>query len=117
MRNLNVNDLYEAMRLVKAAHLEEEVQNMITLVQSNKLTDVRQAGLRFFINVIGSASDGEVQKRTYKLLAGIIECAPDDIGMMDPMELVDTMKELVNYIPKEKWQAFFKSLSALLSMS
>lgn len=114
MRNLSVNDLYEAMRLVKAAHIESEVQNMVALVESNKITDVKQAGMRFLINVLGSMSDGEIQKRTYKLLGGILEINPDSIGDMDPMELVDHLKELYEFIPKEKWTAFFRSLSALM---
>lgn len=115
MRGLNVDDLFEAMRLVKAANLEKDVQYMTELIKREGLASLEKVGFQFALRMIGSISDVEIQKRLYKLIGGILEESPDSIGKLDPMELYEKFVALGEYIPKEKWLSFFRQLSALTS--
>lgn len=115
MRALQTHDIFKAMGVIKHLGVQDEIKKIALDMEKNKKkADQREVGIELIMRVIGNASDPKAEQSLYEFLAGPLEINPEDISTMDPVALVEKIKELSNYVDAESWKSFFKSVASLM---
>lgn len=114
MRKLQTHDVFMALKVINAAQIKDEVKRIALLVQSKKKLDVQDVGLEFILGCMEKMSGTKAEKAFYDLLAGPLELEASEIETMDPLELIEKIKDLKEVIDMDGLKAFFKSVSALM---
>ena len=118
MRKLQTHDVFMALKVVRAAGVREEVKRVALLTKLKekngeeiKLEDI---GVDFILGCIEKLSGTESEYAIYDLLSGPLEMHPEEIMVMDPLELIEKITGLKEVIDMEAMKSFFKSVAALM---
>lgn len=121
MRNLNGHDVFQALKVLKKIGVKDELIELATYM--NNVADGKAAvtkegqekvGARLIFGLLANAGDEDAEKAVFAFLAGPLEEKPDDLAKMDLLDLVEMVDKYVQSIDRERWAAFFRSLSAVL---
>lgn len=115
MRGLQTHDVFVALKIANSAGIKEEFQKMALKVTENSKIDERKIGLEFLMNILGNCADDKTEALIYDFLGNILEIAPGDIKVMNPLELIEKIKELQTVISIEEWKSFFQSVAQVLT--
>lgn len=113
MRNLRTSDVFNALRVIAAAGMKDEVKRIALMVQQGKF-NAEEVGLEFILGVIEKIAGRGVEKEFYNFIGNILEVEPGSIEEMDPMDLIDNIKELSAVIDADRWKNFFISVAKLM---
>lgn len=106
MRKLETTDVFEAARLILKIGVREEVQDVVARAQESKDKQVKlDLAFDLFVGIISKAASKNAEIEIYKFLANIFECDANDVGKMDPFDLIEKLQEVASF---EKWKNFFK---------
>lgn len=103
MRNLQTTDIFELARVVKKIGIKEQLKEIAQKV--NEGTDTYQLGFEIILSLIEKFSEKNSEEAFYEFLAPILEVASEEVGKMDPFELVESILKIASI---EKWQSFLK---------
>lgn len=113
MRGLQTTDIFKALSIINNAGIKNEIENMSIRVSNGEKLDVRKVGVEFIFNVLGNCP--KVEQQLYEFIGGLLEIDSKEIATMEPLRLIEKIKELESVIPVEEWKSFFRSLSALIT--
>lgn len=114
MRNLQTHDLFVALKIAKSAGIKEEIQKIALKLQNAENVNEREVGLDFVMTILSNCADDKTEALLYDFIGSILEIAPGDIAIMNPLELIEKIKELKTVISVEEWQSFFQSFAQVL---
>ena len=110
MRNLLTEDLFKAVRVIKASGLKEEVRPMLKMAAEGK-SDIMSVGIEGIMTVIGALAESGVEKQLYQFLSGPFEMEPEEVARLDVVDLC----KYIEWLWKEgNLQPFFGQLSNLI---
>lgn len=105
-RKLQVTDLFEGARLIQKIGVREEIEDVAKRIEENKVKKVKiDMGFDLFFGIICKATENEAENEIYKFLSNILECTPEEVKIMDPLALFETLEEVASI---EEWINFFK---------
>lgn len=115
MRKLKAEDLFAALRVVKAVGVKDEVVALASAMKekTDKKTQ-EQVGTELILGVLANCGDEAAEMAFYKFLSGPTEVSVPDLRKMDLMEFAELIKELVVETDIEAWKGFFGSLAGVL---
>lgn len=93
MRKLNTSDLFCAMRVIKKAGLREELKPLLLRIEQEQV-DVTDVGLDTVLTMMEAFAEADAEKEIYKLLAGPLELAPEEVARLSLDELADSINTL-----------------------
>lgn len=114
MRKLIGADLFTALRIVKAAGIEEEVQKIALEASDRKQLDVRRIGAEFIINAICGCGNPRAEEQIWIFLGNLMEIDAKALKAMELNDLMTKIEELMEVIQPEEIGNFFSRLSALM---
>lgn len=113
MRGLQTEDIFKALSIINDAGIKNEIETMALRISNGEKLDVKRVGVEFIFNVLGNCP--RVKKQLYEFIGGLLEIDSKEIATMEPLSLIEKIKELESVIPVEEWKRFFRSLSALIT--
>lgn len=106
MRKLQTTDIFAACRMLSKIGVREEIREVAMKAEESKNKKIRvEMGFDLMFGILEKATKENAENEIYQFLAGIFECDPDEIRVMDPLELLEKLKEVADF---EKWKSFFK---------
>jgi len=114
MRGLQTTDIFTAARIVKSAKIADEVKVIAAAMDDKKEVSVLDFGVEFIVAVFEKLVGTESEKAIYKFLSGPLEIPEKEIAKMDPIDLIDKIRELREVVDVERWKRFFEQLSKFL---
>lgn len=102
MRKLQTSDVFELARLIKRAGIKDELKDVA--LKANK-EDIEGTGFDLIFGVVEKLTEQKVEDDLYKFLSGPLEESPEEVKVMDPLELVEKIMRIADM---EKWKAFLK---------
>lgn len=124
MRNLNGHDVFMALRVLKKVGVKDELIELATYM--NRVADGKAAvtaekqekvGARLIFGLLSNAGDESAEKAVFEFLAGPLESTPQELADRDLLDLCEDVDKYIASIDRERWTAFFRSLSASLKMT
>lgn len=124
MRNLNGHDVFMALRVLKKVGVKDELIELATYM--NRVADGKAAvtaekqekvGARLIFGLLSNAGDESTEKAVFEFLAGPLESTPQELADRDLLDLCEDVDKYIASIDRERWTAFFRSLSASLKMT
>lgn len=113
MRKLIGADLFTALRIVKAAGIEEEIQRIALEASDGKQLDVRRIGAEFIISAICGCANPAAEEQIWTFLGNLMEIDAKVLKSMELDGLMTKIEELMEVIQPEEIGNFFLRLSAL----
>lgn len=107
MRKLATEDIFNAMRLFKAADMKKEFSDIMANAKGKTQKEV---GIEMIYTIITKCADKTFEKAFYEFVAAPLEIEPKAVAKMSPFSLVDSLYEIAE--PRE-WVDFFKRVRAL----
>lgn len=114
MRQLQTHDIFKALKIANSAKIKEEFQKIALRITNGESVNEREIGFDFIMTVLGNCADDLVERQIYDFIGGILEIPSEEIETMNPLELIEKIKELKTVISVEEWKSFFQSLSQML---
>ena len=118
MRKLQTHDVFMALKLIRAAGVKDEVSRIVNFIEikekEGKRVSIRDVGVEFILGVMEKLTGTESENAFYELLAGPLEIEAEEIRTMDPLDLIDKVKDLQEVIDGERLKRFFKSVAGLM---
>lgn len=121
MRKLNVQDLFNFTKVMKAADLKKELQPLIVKGKNStessedevKLSEdaIKQIGLEAILTVIEACGNAGVEKGLYKFLSGPFEMEEKEIATMSIESLFERLQQLAK---ENNLSRFFKNAANLM---
>lgn len=121
MRNLNGHDVFMALKVLQKIGVKDELVELTTYM--NRVADGKAAvtaekqekvGAKLIFGLLSNAGDEEAEKAVFRFLAGPLEADPDELAARDLLDLCEDVEKYIESIDRERWTAFFRSLSASL---
>lgn len=106
MRQLNSQDVFVALRLVKRLNLKTELKNLVEYVRSASDNE-EEAGVLGIIQILEFVSEKQCETAFYEFLSGPFQCTPEDISIMNLQTLIDNLLSLAK---ENDLKRFFTSL-------
>ena len=118
MRALKTTDVFAAMRIITAAGIADEMRMIATAMDDKEANGetlgILDIGVTFCVGFLEKIVQGPSEKAFYKFISGPLEISEKDIADMDPLDLIDKIKELEEVIDVERWKNFFKRVADFL---
>ena len=111
MREIETSDVFAFVRMTKRAGITAELKKLIMSKDSIQDLTAESFGYDLIFTILESASEPEAEKEVYNFLAGPLELEPEEIKKMNPVKLVEMIKEMAT---SEEWKAFFTSVAKLM---
>lgn len=108
MRKLQFQDIFKASRLLVDLDLKEEIKEIG--LKADKIEDIEVRGFELFWTVFEKATTNNSEKNLYEFLAGLMECTPEEMRVMELDKILDELQS----INVEEWKAFFKRVASLM---
>ena len=106
MRKLQMTDIFAACRMLSRIGVREEIREVAMKAEESKTKKIRvDMGFDLIFGILEKATQENAEYEIYIFLSGVFECDPDEIRAMDPIELLEKLKEVADF---EKWKNFFK---------
>lgn len=121
MRNLNGHDVFMALKVLQKIGVKDELVELATYM--NRVADGKAAvtaekqekvGAKLIFGLLANAGDEEAEKAVFRFLAGPLETDPEELAQRDLLDLCEDVEKYIESIDRERWIAFFRSLSASL---
>ena len=103
MRALQTKDVFSCVRLVKKLNLKGAIKEFQANVDTKQSDEAIGIDLMFTIFEAVATEEGE--KEIYKFLSGPLEMKPEEVEVLDPMELIENLKKVADF---KKWSDFLK---------
>jgi len=113
MRKLIGEDLFKAIRIVRAAGIENELNNAILEAQKEKLS-AEQTGIRFIVSAVCGCGNEKAEEKIWEFLADLTETDAKKLRKMEINDLMDLIEQLVKEVGAYEFSTFFKKLSQLM---
>lgn len=119
MRKFNTQDIFGALRLVKALGIKEELKNIALKMEGEKQETVKETlqkevGAELVFTILDRAVEKNVESMIYEWLSGPLETQPETIKEMPAMDLIDTLHDFKNVEDSEGWKSFFGRVAGLM---
>ena len=115
MRKLKAEDLFAALRFVKAVGVKDEIVALATAMKDKKDTKTQEEiGTELILGLLANCGDETAENAFYKFLSKPVEKSVDELREMDLMEFGELIRELLKETDIEWWKGFFGSLAAVL---
>ena len=112
MRSLETRDLFSACRLLVKIGVREEVREVAKRAEESKDNKVKMdLGFDLLFGILEKATKEEGEKEIYKFISDLFECDPEEVRVMNPIDLLDKLEQVANF---EEWKNFFKRVAALM---
>lgn len=124
MRNLNGHDVFMALRVLKKVGVKDELIELATYM--NRVADGKatitaekqeKVGARLIFGLLSNAGDEGTEKAVFEFLAGPLESTAQELAERDLLDLCEDVDKYIASVDRERWIAFFHSLSASLKMT
>lgn len=115
MRGLIGADLFRAMRIVKYAGVQEEIERIATEASEGHAMKQAEVGAKLIIACIVGCSNAKAEAEIWNFLADLTEKPAESLKTMEINDLMDVIEELAAYISRYDFADFFKRLSRLIS--
>lgn len=117
MRKLIGEDVFRALRIVKAAGIHDELQRIALEVSENKRSlDAKQIGADFVITCLCGLGNPKAEAEIWGFLGELTEIPADKLKKMEINELMGEIEKLSEYVTGEELMSFFESLSRLMKI-
>ena len=110
VRSLATNDLFKAVRTIKASGLREDIKPLLQRASEGN-ADVQSIGIDAIMTVIGVMAEKNVEEDLYDFLSGPFEMEPGVIAQMNILDLCDHIQWLWE---EGNLKTFFGRLSNLI---
>lgn len=107
MRKLATEDLFNGMRLFKAADMKKEFADIMA---NAKGKTEKEVGIEMVYTIITKCSDKNFEKAFYDFVSAPLEVKPSEVAKMNPIKLIDALYEVAD--PQE-WIDFFNRVRTL----
>lgn len=115
MRKLKAEDLFAALRVVKAIGVKDEIVALATAMrEKNDRKTQEEMGTELILGLLANCGDKAAENAFYTFLAGPTETSEEELRNMDLLEFAELIKELVKTTDIEAWKGFFGSLAGVL---
>ena len=112
MRNLETQDIFNAVRLLNKIGVREEIKEVAKQAEEKESKKSRfDLGFDFIFGIIEKATEENAEDEIYKFIANIFECEPEEVRKMKPIKL---MKDLEKVADLEEWKDFFGYVKGLM---
>ena len=111
MRNLQTQDIFAFVRLIDEVGIKDELKTLI--MSKDTIADITSEsfGYDMVFTLVSGASKKKAEKALYAFFANIMECSPDEIRTMEPIEFIE---KAIKVADVEKWKSFFGSVAKLM---
>ena len=110
MRKLQTKDVFNALRAIKKAGLEEEIKPVLKLAGSGEL-QVEDVGIEGVLTIIEILTEKKSEQVIYEILAGPFEMEAKDVESMDLDNLIEKLKQLAE---ENNLKSFFTALAGMI---
>lgn len=118
MRKLQTQDVFRAIRVIKATDLKEDLKDIVEKAnagESDGKTDgnhptIRDIGLDVIFKVLEKTAEANAENAIYEFLSGPLEVTA---GEVKEMELLALVEQITQCADTESWKVFFGRVSAL----
>lgn len=112
MRNLETQDIFNAIRLLNKIGVREEIKEVARQAEEEKTKKTRfDLGFDLIFGIIEKATEKNGEEEIYKFIANIFECEPEEVRKMKPIELVKNLEKVADF---EEWKDFFGYVKGLM---
>lgn len=108
-RRLQTRDIFAAVRCIKSIGIREELKTLANKIDKN--TNINEIGIEGAFIVLEKATEKNSENLLYEFLSGPLEVTTEEVASMDPLELVNQLKEVCNL---EGWKTFLFKASQLM---
>lgn len=111
MRNLQTQDIFAFVRLIDEVGIKDELKTLI--MSKDTIADITSEsfGYDMVFTLVSGASKKKAEEALYEFFANIMECSPDEIRTMEPIEFIE---KAIKVADVEKWKSFFGSVAKLM---
>lgn len=117
MRTLKTEDLFNALRVVKAIGVKDEIVELATALNGKTKQSQEEIGAKLLLGVLANCGDDAAEAAFYKFISGPTEKTPDELKNMELMDFAVLLREMIAFIDLEAWRGFFQSLKGILKKS
>ena len=114
MRGLIGSDLFRAMRIVKYAGIQEEVEKIALATSEGHPMKQAEVGAKLIIACITGCASPKAEAEIWAFLADLAEIPADELKHMEIDKLMDVIEELTTYVSRYDFASFFSRLSRLI---
>ena len=111
MRHLETGDIFGFCRLVNNIGIKEEIKRIAMEADSVKDLSKPEVGFEVIYALFDKATTEKSENELYKFCAKLLECTPEEVSHMDPIEFIDKLLECAD---TEQWKAFFTRVARLI---
>lgn len=115
MRGLVGADLFKAMRIIKYAGVQEEVEKIALESADGKVLKQSEVGVKIILSCITGCSNPKAETEIWSFLADLTGIDADKLKNMEIDKLMDLIEKLAEYISRYDFADFFRRLSRLIS--
>lgn len=113
MRSLQTSDVFSAIRLINKIGVREDFKEVARQTEAKKDKQSRfDAGFDLIFNVLEKAAGQQGEAEIYIFIADLLECDPDEVRTMDPMDLMENLQKVADL---ERWKSFFGYVKRLIT--
>lgn len=110
MRKLQTNDVFAALRVIKAANLREEIKPVLKKAAEGK-ADVQSVGIDGILSLVELLSEKKAESAMYEVLAGPFEMSAAEVAALDIVTLAENIQTLAR---ENDLKVFFGYVSGIL---
>ena len=103
MRKLKTSDLFALARCITQIGVKEDLKQIG--LEANSVKDVTERGFEVAYILFAKVCEKKSEKPIYEFVATLLECKWEEVRDMDPVELLEKLKEVANIAD---WKRFFK---------
>ena len=115
MRGLKGADLFTALRIVKNAGVQDEIQKIALEIAEGKPRNQSQVGAQLIISCVCGCANPKAEAEIWHFLGDLTEMPADQLKDMELDKLMDVVEELAEHISGYDFSNFFIRLSRLIS--
>lgn len=112
MKTLGMEHVFSAGRLLAKMGIREEVRAIAKQAEESKAKRIQvDMGFDLLFGIMEKAVQENMENEIYEFLADLLECNPDEVRRMKPLEL---LKKLEHVASVEEWKDFFGYVKKLI---
>lgn len=112
MKTLGMEHVFSAGRLLMKIGVREEVRAVAKQAEENKSKVIKvDMGFDLLFGILEKAVQESAEEEIYKFIADLLECDPDEVRKMKPLDLCKQLEEVASI---EEWKDFFGYVKRLI---
>ena len=113
MKTLGMEEVFAAGRLLMKIGVREEIRSVAKQAEENKTKRVQvDMGFDLLFGILEKAVQENAEKEIYIFIANLLECDPDDVRRMPPLDLFKQLEQVASI---EEWKNFFGYVRRLIT--